>query len=49
MIKTEQRPAGITLIVILFFVLGSLSLLWSGLIFGWGGLSSLFGGLFGGE
>ncbi|MEJ2599154.1 MAG: hypothetical protein P8Z00_12520 [Anaerolineales bacterium] len=44
-----KRPAGITVIVILFFLLGGLSLLWSGLIFGVGGLSSLFGGLFGAE
>lgn len=45
----ERRPAGITIIVILFFLLGGLSILWSGLIFGVGGLSSLFGGLFGAE
>ena len=43
----NERPAGITLIVILFFILGGLSLLWSGLVFGVGGLSALFGGLFG--
>jgi len=45
----EERPAGIALIVTLYFVLGGLSLLWSGLVFGWGGLSSLFGNLFGAE
>ena len=45
----NKRPAGITMIVILFFLLGGLSLLWSGLIFGLGGLSSLFGGLFGAD
>jgi len=45
----EKRPAGITLIVTLFFILGGLSLLWSGLVFGWGGISSLFGSLFGAE
>jgi len=43
----EERPAGITLIVTLYFILGGLSLLWSGLVFGWGGLSSVFGNLFG--
>jgi len=43
----EERPAGITLIVTLYFILGGLSLLWSGLVFGWGGLSSIFGSLFG--
>ena len=45
----EKRPVGISLIVTLYFILGGLSLLWSGLIFGWGGLSSLFGSLFGAE
>lgn len=45
----KKRPAGITLIVIIFFLLGGFSLLWSGLIFGVGGLGSLFGGLFGAE
>jgi len=44
-----ERPAGVTLIAILFIGLGILSLLWSGLIFGVGGLSSLFGGLFNAE
>lgn len=43
----EERPAGITLIVTLYFILGGLSLLWSGLVFGWGGLNSVFGSLFG--
>jgi len=47
MIEMEQRPAGITLIVILDFILGGLLLLWSGLVFGWGGFSSLFGSMFG--
>jgi hypothetical protein len=45
----KDRPAGITLIVILFFVLGGLSLLWSGLVFGVGGLSALVGDLFGAD
>ena len=45
----KERPAGITLLVILYFVLGGLSLLWSFLIFGFGGLNSLFGSLFGAE
>ena len=44
-----KRPTGITLIAILFIVLAVLSLLWSGLVFGVGGLSSLFGGLFGAD
>jgi hypothetical protein len=44
-----ERPAGITLIAIIFIGLGILSLLWSGLVFGVGGLTSLFGGLFNAE
>ena len=45
----NQRPDGVTLISIIFIGLGILSLLWSGLVFGVGGLSSLFGGLFNAE
>jgi hypothetical protein len=44
-----SRPRGITVIAILFIVLAVLSLLWSGLIFGVGGLSTLVGNLFGAE
>lgn len=44
-----KRPTGITIIAILYIVLAVLSLLWSGLVFGVGGLTSLFGGLFGAE
>ena len=44
-----RRPMGITIIAILYVVLAVLSLLWSGLVFGVGGLSSLFGGLFGAD
>lgn len=44
-----RRPTGITVIAVLYIVLAVLSLLWSGLIFGVGGLSSLFGGLFGAD
>jgi hypothetical protein len=44
-----RRPMGITIIAVLYVVLAVLSLLWSGLVFGVGGLSSLFGGLFGAD
>jgi hypothetical protein len=44
-----KRPTGITIIASLTILLAVLSLLWSGLIFGVGGLSSLFGGLFGAD
>lgn len=44
-----KRPTGITIIAIVYIALAMLSLLWSGLVFGLGGLGSLFGGLFGAE
>lgn len=44
-----KRPTGITIIAVLYIILAVLSLLWSGLVFGLGGLGSLFGGLFGAE
>jgi hypothetical protein len=44
-----KRPTGITIIAILYIVLAILSLLWSGLVFGVGGLSSLLGGLVGAQ
>ena len=45
----KERPLGITILAVAYLVLAVLSLLWSGLVFGIGGLSSLFGGLFGAE
>jgi uncharacterized membrane protein (DUF2068 family) len=45
----NQRPDGVTLIAIIFIGLGILSLLWSGLVFGVGGLSSLFASIFNAE
>ena len=44
-----ERPTGITIIAIVYIILGVLSLLWSGLVFGLGGIGSLFGGLVGAE
>jgi hypothetical protein len=44
-----KRPTGVTIIAIVYIVLAVLSLLWSGLVFGLGGMGSLFGGLFGAE
>lgn len=44
-----KRPTGIALIAVMFIVLAVLSLLWSGLVFGLGGLGSLSGGLFGAD
>jgi len=42
----KKRPTGITIIAIIFLILGTLSLLWSGIVFGFGGLRTLFGGIF---
>jgi len=44
-----KRPTGVTIIAVIYIFLAVLSLLWSGLIFGVGGLTTLFGGLFGAE
>ena len=44
-----KRPTGITIIAVVYIALAVLSLLWSGLVFGLGGLGSLFGGLFGAD
>ena len=42
----KARPTGITLIAAAFLILGILSFIWSLLVFGFGGLSSLFGSIF---
>ena len=43
----KNRPVGVTILAIVYVILAILSLLWSGLVFGVGWLTSLFGGLFG--
>jgi hypothetical protein len=45
----QTRPAGVTLIAGCFLGLGFFSLLWGALVLGIGGLSALFGSLFGAE
>ncbi len=45
----KKRPTGITLIVIAYIILGVLSLLWSGLVLGVGGLTAAVGSLFGAD
>ena len=45
----EKRPIGVSIIAVAYIILAILSLLWSGLVFGVGGLGSLLGGLFGAE
>jgi hypothetical protein len=42
-----ERPMGVGVIALIFSALAMLSLLWSGLVFGLGGLTSFFGGLLG--
>lgn len=45
----KERPVGISIIAVAYILLAIFSLLWSGVVFGVGGLTSLFGGLFGAE
>lgn len=45
----KKRPLGITIITILYIILGILSLLWSSLVFGVGGMTTMFGSLFGAD
>lgn len=45
----NKRPVGITIITILYITLGILSLLWSGLVFGIGGLTATVGSVFGAD
>lgn len=42
----KVRPTGISLIATAFILLGLFSFIWSLLVFGFGGLSSLFGSIF---
>ena len=43
----QKRPTGITVLFWVYLILGILSLLWSGMVLGVGGLSAFFGGVFG--
>jgi len=45
----KERPIGVSILAVAYIILAILSLLWSGLVFGVGGLTSLFGGLFGAD
>ena len=45
----KKRPTGISILFWVYLILGILSLLWSGLVLGIGGLSTILGGLFGME
>ena len=42
----KTRPTGISILGIIFIALGTVSFIWSLLVFGMGGLSSLFGSVF---
>ncbi len=42
----EKRPTGISVLFWVYLILGILSLLWSGMVLGVGGLSALVGGIF---
>lgn len=45
----KKRPTGISVLFWVYLILGILSLLWSGIVLGIGGLSAFFGGLIGME
>lgn len=45
----KERPVGISILAVAYILLAILSLVWSGIVFGVGGLTSLFGGLFGAQ
>ncbi len=42
----KQRPGGVTLIALVFLLLGVLSLIWSMIVFGFGGLTWMTGAIF---
>lgn len=46
---TQQRPTGITIIAVISLILAGLSILWSLLVLGFGGLTGLTGSLFNAE
>jgi len=43
----KKRPTGISVLFWVYLILGILSLLWSGMVLGIGGLSAFFGNIFG--
>ena len=43
----KKRPTGISILFWVYLILGILSLLWSGMVLGIGGLSAFVGGIFG--
>lgn len=43
----KKRPTGISVLFWVYLILGILSLLWSGMVLGIGGLSAFVGGVFG--
>ena len=45
----NERPTGITVMFVAYLILGIISLIWSGLILGIGGITALFGTLFGAD
>ena len=45
----NERPVGISILAVAYIFLAIFSLVWSGIVFGVGGLTSLFGGLFGAD
>lgn len=47
--SSTQRPPGITLLTVIYILLAVLSLAWSVIVFGFGGLEAFFGTIFGAQ
>ncbi|HID51897.1 MAG TPA: hypothetical protein EYP41_07670 [Anaerolineae bacterium] len=45
----KKRPTGITILAVIFLIMGLLSLVWSGVVFGFGSLNLFFGSIFGAD
>ena len=45
----QERPTGITILAVIFLIMSLLSLVWSGIVFGFGSLNLFFGAIFGAD
>ena len=45
----KKRPTGITILAVIYLIMGLMSLVWSGLVFGYGSLNLFFGSVVGAE
>lgn len=45
----RARPTGVTILAVIYLIMGLMSLVWSGLVFGYGSLNLFFGSVVGAE